>query len=332
MRFSLFGVIFSAIFSFAIPLYLKKKGETLLFSHIPQKVPSPHSPPFPLPKWLNAIAVAFLLLAMSDPHGTQTLSVAPQEPMEGVALFLALDHSGSMQYEISPGVDRLEALKEVSIAFIEKRKSDLVGALQFARGAQVLSPLTFDHEGIILKIQALEVVKDPEQEGTAIGYALYKAAAMLSQTATYSKEKGFPIKSKAIILVTDGLEKPSPLDQGKKLPNLGILQASQFAKSQGIRVYLVNVDPNFATNAQALNRKQMEEAVELTGGKLFVVGPRSGLEQIFSQIDSLEKSPLLSLTAVQKRTFSLYPYLIGIALVLFAVSLVLKRTLYWGVP
>ena len=334
MGFSLVGLLFAAGSILAAILILRnKKSPSLLFSvPIPSSLPKGRAPLAFLPQGLVFAALIFLALAMADPHLQEPLVVSPDVPQEGVALFLALDHSGSMQQLAGLGKTRLETLKEVAIEFVRNRPNDLIGALAFARGAEVLSPLTLDHEELLDKIRTLAPVKDPKEDGTAIGYALYKSASMLALTAEYASARGKPLKSKAVILVTDGIQDPNPLDQGRRLRNMGVMEAARFAAREGVRLYLIDVEPKVALQVFEKQRREMQEAAALAKGKLYIVGQGKDLSQILAEIDALEKSPLVSMRQFEKRVFSFYPYLIGAALFSLLFAAGLKAFFIRGVP
>lgn len=319
-------------------------------------------------KWLGLFA---FLIAFIDPHffinkHFDNLEEQPSpytpSPVEGIAIYLLLDQSGSMAEEVpiysNTGprrrMSKIALLKQVTQQFIAGdpalgltgRPNDLIGLISFARGAEVMSPLTLDHQMILDQLSRFQAVGSRDQDGTAIGYAIYKAASLIAATRHYSQEiidKGEPaytIKNSVIILVTDGLQDPNPLDQGKRLRNIDIPDAAAYAKQQGIRLYIVNVEPKITTEEFAPNRRQMQRAAESTGGKLFVVNNANHLEDIYQEIDRLEKSALpLPLQDFNKEDrpdlyyrFSLYPLLIAFGLIFLLCGLLLESTLFRRVP
>ena len=300
-------------------------------------------------------ALFFFLLAFLDPRFLlmkDKPSEAPQGthlPTEGIAIYFVLDRSGSMVEEVPvlrKKERKIDLLKQVTTQFIQGdpkqgllgRPNDMIGLIAFARGAQVLAPLTLDHQAILNQLTKFNVVGNREQDGTAIGHALFKAANLISATKYYAQEisgKGepaFTIKSYVIILVTDGLQDPNPLDKGKRLRNIDIPEAAAFIKEQGIRLYAVVIEPKLSTEEFAPYRRLMDRVTKLTGGKFYMMDGTSSLKKIYHEIDQLEKSVLPQQPEVQEiekdkrpdlyERLSLSPYFLGIALLcLFAAFL-----------
>lgn len=319
-------------------------------------------------KWLGLFA---FVTAFIDPHVfIDKNSDNPEErlnpylpPTEGIAIYLLLDQSGSMSEEVSiysssgprRRMTKIALLKQVTKQFVSGdpalglagRPNDMIGLISFARGAEVMSPLTLDHQAIMDQLSHFQAVGNRDQDGTAIGYAIFKAANLIAATRHYSQEladKGEPaytIKNSVIILITDGLQDPNPLDQGKRMRNIDIPDAAAYAKQQGVRLYIVNVEPKITTEEFTPNRRQMQRSAELTGGKLLVVNNTTNLEDIYQEIDRLEKSalpiPLQQNLNKNDRPdmyyrLSLYPYLIAFGLLSLLCGLMLESTLFRRIP
>lgn len=310
------------------------------------------------PGWLLWLTLLLFSLALADPRlfiplkpGTAPPSAEP--PVEGIAIYLVLDQSGSMVEKVAASgagrrmISKIQLVKEVTAEFIQGdpklglpgRPNDLIGLIFFARGAHVEAPLTLEHAALLQQLSRFEHIKDPQQDGTAIGYAIYKAANLIAATRHYAQEliqKGEPaytIKSSAIILLTDGLQEPSPLDKGKRLRNMDIPDAAAYVKSQKIHLYVINVEPKLATEEFAPYRHIMQRATESTGGKFYMLNGSNTLEEIYQQIDSLEKSAIpvqeidKSLRPDLYRRVPLYPYLLAAALAAFFSAFMLET--FW---
>lgn len=322
-----------------------------------------------LPRFLSWLAVIALAIAFTDPHLFVKRKITPQQkqerppPTEGIAIYLLLDQSGSMGEVVSvystDGMRRkmtkIELLRQVTKEFIsgnpalglKGRPDDMIGLIAFARGADVLSPLTLDHEAIVHQLSKFNVVQQNDRDGTAIGYAIFKAANLIAATRHFTQElieKGQPaytIKSSVIILITDGMQDPNPLDRGNRLRFMDIPDAAAYVKEQGVHLYIINVEPKMATEEFAPQRHQMERAAALTGGKFFLMTNTTNLEQIYSQIDKLEKSQLPEgpEAVIDKserpdlyRRISFYPYLIAFGLACLFSAFALDTTILRRVP
>jgi Ca-activated chloride channel homolog len=320
-----------------------------------------------LPRLLNILAFLLFLVAFVDPHffipKKPTLTPGSENknamPTEGIAIYLLLDQSGSMAEQVTATINgnrvnitKEDLLRQVTKDFItgnpatglEGRPNDLIGLVTFARVPQVQVPLTLDHKEILKELATVQVVKKNDQDGTAMGYAIFKTANMIAATKHYAAElaqKGKPaydIKSSIIILVTDGLQDPSILDKDSKLRNMGLEEAAAYAKANGIRLYLINIDPNTYSEELAPQRHQMEKITQLTGGRLFIVNDPGDLSQIYATIDSLEKSvlPQEGLSKEKQPNFyrriSLYPYLIALGMLCMLTSILLQTLWLRKVP
>ncbi len=331
-----------------------------------------------LPHLLKLIALAALLIAFLDPrmsvkhqrtgHENQ---LPPQENLatEGIAIYLVLDRSGSMEEEVTSRLpngqlvrmSKINLLKKFTKAFVNGdpdyglagRPNDLIGLVEFARTANVFVPLTLDRKILLEKLNAFHVIGDPSQDGTAIGYAILKTANLIEATQNYARDllgKGKPayeIKSSAIILVTDGLQDPNPADKESRWRNIDPREVALSIKDKGIHLYIVNVEPSLGNQKYAANRRQLQKAAETTGGKFFIVDSTTDLSDIYAAIDKLEKSPVpfdeemvnSIRDSIPKEklpgiydTFFLAPYMIGLALMCLFLGVLFESTLLRKVP
>lgn len=312
----------------------------------------------PWPTRLFYLSLAAFLTAFIDPHWMiprHPDQLPPGSSLEGIAIYLVLDQSGSMQDKAAgTGLPKIELLKQMTRAFVQGdpqeglrgRSQDLIGVVAFARSAQVLVPLTSDHRAVVEALAHLQANTDPEQDGTSIGYAIYKTANLIVATRHYASDlagegkPAYDIKSTVMILVTDGLQDPSLKDQGKRLRTMDIPEAAAFAKEHGIRLYIVNVEPAISQEQFSANRNQMERASESTGGRFFLMGGGTTLAAIYKQIDSLEKSHLPGqIGQVKKENLpsfykkeTISPYLIALGLASLFVGIFIQAILLKRVP
>ena len=322
------------------------------------------------PKILLSIGLFLLSLAFIDPHiilmdssskdkfkKTNNESQNIEASTEGLAIYLTLDRSGSMREKIyytsengsKQPIEKMEALKQTAYQFIKSRNSDLIGLIAFARKAEVISPLTFDHEALIEKLEKLESVKNVKDDGTAIGYAIFKTAHLIVATKQFAENKLLPeerasydIKNNIIILVTDGLQNPHPEDSGHTLRAIELEKAAEYAAENNIKLYIINIEPAIRHPRYINQRQELEKVSRVTGGKLYIANDPNNLQDIYLEIDKLEKNKLsLSLDIISKDSDktsdyyprkSLYPILLLSALVVWITAelfekLYLRRTL-----
>ncbi|MFA6915617.1 MAG: VWA domain-containing protein [Parachlamydiales bacterium] len=330
---------------------------------------------FYLTPFLFGGAFLCMLVALADPYYSKEVSfnkASPLQeqgkppPVEGIAIYLVLDQSGSMEGEVLNKGDngkryqttKLKLLKGITEKFIlgddalnmQGRPNDLMGIVGFSRGAQVISPLTLDHKELVKRLKKFDIMRANDQDGTSIGYAIYKTANLILATRHFAEEliaegkPAYTIQSYAIILVTDGVQENNPLDKGKKWRNIPIEEAAKYAADNKIRLYIINVEPEFASPKYALLRKHLEQDTALTGGQFFLAGDSRTLGEIYKEIEELEKSALPSsqlsylqdspVEKVQKRLQAAYfaPWLMAVAALLFLSALAVETLVFRRVP
>lgn len=281
-------------------------------------------------------------------------------PVEGIAIYFVLDQSGSMKEEVPVTIagraqflSKIDLLKQVTSRFIKGdpqfnlkgRPNDLIGLIFFARGAHVLAPLTLDHEAVLKSLDQFNPVQDRDQDGTSIGYAIFKTVNLIAATRHYAQElvekgeQAYEIKTSVIILVTDGLQDPNPLDKGKRLRNMDVPEAAAYAKKADVRLYIVNVEPKLSTEEFAPYQHIMQRAAESTQGKFYMVDSTTNLEQIYRDIDQLEKSVIGTQEEIDKdqrpdlyKRIVFYPYLIAVGLCCLFIYVMLETIFVRRIP
>ncbi len=239
---------------------------------------------------LRIVVVALLMIAMARP---QTGRTQTQVRTEGIDIVLALDTSGSMQAldldadrSIEDRRNRLDVTKAVVEEFIEKRKNDQIGLVVFGSEAFTQCPLTLDHGIVSTFVERIEL--GMAGDGTAIGSALGTAVKRLKDSEA---------KSKVIILLTDGRSNAGTLSPGK---------AAEIASTFGIKVYTIGagtrgqapfiVDSIFGKRVVfqdvEIDEKTLLEIAQRTGGKYFRAEDIEALEEIYAEIDELEKTEI----------------------------------------
>jgi Ca-activated chloride channel family protein len=264
---------------------------------------------------LRTLVVCLLVVVLARP---QSSSSWQDVTTEGIDIVMALDISGSMLAEdFKP--NRLEAAKKVAKTFITNRPNDRLGLVVFAGESFTQCPLTTDHS-VILNLFA-DVKSGMLTDGTAIGMGLGTSVKRLKDSEAISK---------VVILLTDGDNNSGSIAPGT---------AAEIAKEFGVRVYTIGVgtrgtapfpvvDPFGRTRYQDMEVKINEELLtriaEMTGGKYFRATDNASLENVYREIDELERSKI-DVTEYRKRKEEFLPFAIA-ALLLLACEVILKQT------
>ena len=293
-----------------------------------------------IPRGLYLLANVFLLLAFLDPHtfkAKKQEAERRQDPTEGRVIFLALDQSGSMTEPAERNLSKIELMRAVMENFVKERPNDLLGLVSFARVVRILAPPTLDHDAILKEIASLATVSEKDQDGTAIGYAIFKTANLIAslkeQANLLGKEAPYHIQGAVVVLVTDGLQDPNPLDKDNPYRSMELEQAANYAKSKGVTLYIINIAPELGSAKYLPNLKQMRQIAEMTHGKFYHASSASDVPQFVADINDIETSQIYetpdasALPTVFKR-HSYYLELLFVAFFLLLTGALLDETLF----
>jgi Ca-activated chloride channel family protein len=302
-----------------------------------------------LPALLRAVAIALLAFAIARP---QTVTGTTQTSTEGIAIELVVDRSGSMNETMPTRTGKarkMDVVKEVVGRFVEGdtdlgfegREGDLVGLVGFARYADTFCPLVRSHEPLIQIAKEIDTVQVRAEDGTAIGEAIALGAARLKNSEdAVNAEKGsadedtsFTIKSKALVLITDGVNNAGDIDP---------VAAAQKAKEWGIKIYAIGIggDESVTMNTPFGMRRMpfgssfddtaLRRVAEITGGKYYLADSARSLVDIVRDIDALERSAIKSVeyTNAEERFM---PFAM-IALVALGIELILANLVFRSLP
>lgn len=233
-----------------------------------------------IPFVLRVLAFATLVVAVMRPQKADDYS---SSTAEGIDIVMALDISGSMlARDFKP--DRFGAAKDISSRFILGRPYDRVGLVVFAGEAFTQSPLTTDHNSLVSMLANVQM--GLIDDGTAIGNGLGVAVNRLRDSQS---------PSKVIVLLTDGVNNSGQVDPES---------AADLAKEYGIRVYTVGVGTEGVAPFPAvdmwgdvvlqyakveIDEKLLQSIADKSGGKYFRATDNAKLEQIYAEINRLEK-------------------------------------------
>jgi Ca-activated chloride channel homolog len=307
---------------------------------------------------IRLVCIAFLIIALARPRKGIVLS---EISTEGVAIEVVADRSGSMQEEMDyygQKINRFEVVKRVFADFIggdkkglAGRTGDLIGLITFARYADTTCPMVLSHNVLLEFLKQTNIVNLRSEDGTAIGDAIALAAARLhtaeqeildrkkrlvqsGEVAAGGAEGGFKIKSKIIILLTDGIN-----NTGQYEP----LVAAELAKQWNIKIYAIGIGSGQAyttlqtplgtykmPTVQTLDEGLLKKIAETTGGFYGRADDATALHDIVKKIDELEK------TQVKSFQYTQYAELFGpwtmAALVLLIVEILANCTIFRKIP
>ena len=266
---------------------------------------------------LEIVAISLFIIALARP---QSSSKSQKVNVEGIDIVLAMDISSSMlACDLKP--DRLEASKIVASDFVEGRPGDRMGLIVFSGETFTQVPLTTDHA------MMLNMLKDMKcgmlEDGTAIGDGLASAVSRLKDSEAISK---------VVILLTDGDNNAGSIDPST---------AAEMAKLFGIRVYTIGAGTRgmapYPVQTQFggvryqqvevnINEPLLQEIADVTGGKYFRAESKEKLQQIYDEIDKMERSKI-EMTEFKRLHEEFYPFvMLGLASLILAF--ILKNTIF----
>ena len=278
----------------------------------------------PLQLLLRLAVFVLLVLVLARP---QTQNSLKNETMEGIDIMLAMDVSTSMLAEdLKP--NRIEAAKKVAADFIIGRPNDNIGLTIFAGEAFTQCPMTTDHASLLNLLHNVrtDIAQRLIEDGTAIGMGLANAVSRLKESKA---------KSKVVILLTDG---------SNNRGDLSPMTAAEIAKSFGIRVYTIGVGTNkmapypmpvaggiqYVNMPVEIDTKMLSDIAAATDGDFYRATNNKELQQIYKEIDKLEKSKL-NVKKYSKRYEAYQPYAIA-AVILLLLEILLRITVFRRLP
>jgi len=275
-----------------------------------------------VPFYIRVIIASLLILALARPQKILRETIPPTE---GIDIMLLMDTSTSMLALDFEPKNRLDAAKEAAAEFVSKRHYDRIGITVFGGIAVISCPLTLDKETLLEYLSYLYPGMTMS-EGTAIGDAIATAVNHLKEGKA---------KSKIIILLTDGRS------------NAGIIgdpaAAAKIAKEFGIKIYTIGEakkgrakvptgDPfnPYVYIEDDLNEPALMEIAKITGGKYYRATNILELQEIYKEIDSLEKTKF---DQIKRAEYSdLYEYLLIPAFLLLAILIIIEKSIFLTVP
>ena len=287
------------------------------------KTKSVKSKLYPLLNTLRIISIALVIIALSRPQEISNSSRT--KTSSGIDIVIAVDISSSMlAQDLKP--NRLEALKSVASEFINDRINDRIGLVIYAGESYTKTPVTSDKDVVINSLTEISfdgIIDD----GTAIGMGL---------ATSVNRLKDSKAKSKVIILLTDGVNNSGFIDPST---------AADLASTYGIKTYTIGLGTNgnarapvalnpngsfrFGITKVEIDEDLLNEVADKTGGKYFRATDNRKLEEIYEEINKLEKTEVeeIKYSDIDEkyRPFAL------LAFVLISLELFLKYVIFRSV-
>ncbi|MBO6587870.1 MAG: VWA domain-containing protein [Muricauda sp.] len=234
---------------------------------------------------LRLLALAAIITALARPQ-TEDISTRTKTT-KGIDIVMSIDVSSSMlARDLKP--NRLSALKEVAAKFIEGRPNDRIGLVAYAAESYTKTPITSDKAIVLNALN--EITYGVLEDGTAIGMGLATSVNRLKESKAISK---------VIILLTDGVN------------NSGFIEprtAADLAVGFGIKTYTIGLGTNgnalspiaynpdgsyrYGMRQVEIDEELLKEIAEVTGGKYFRATDNESLEEIYDEINKLEKTEI----------------------------------------
>lgn len=280
---------------------------------------------------LRALALTFLVVALARPRLGSEIR---ETTSSGIDIVLDVDLSGSMlalDLELDgQRATRLEVVKSVLKDFIDRRTSDRIGIVAFARQPYLVSPATLHHDWLQQNLARLQVGTVP-MEGTSIGPPIGMATNRLRDLEDS--------KSRIIILLTDGEDQPPP--------PIEPMVFARAAKAFGIKVYTIAVGtggrvptyypdgqggiarfagrPHIGYEVYPVDEEVLKAIATETGAQFYRARDTDELRNIYDQIDQLEKTEVKLQYRTEYEDIFYWPLAIGIAVLLLEQLLAATR-------
>lgn len=234
---------------------------------------------------IRLLSLAAIITALARPQ-IEDISTRTKTT-KGIDIVMAIDVSSSMlARDLKP--NRLSALKEVAGDFIKQRPNDRIGLVGYAGESYTKTPITSDKAIVLAALK--EITFGELEDGTAIGMGLATSVNRLKESKAISK---------VIILLTDGVNN-SGFIEPKTAANLAI----EF----GIKTYTIGLGTNgnaltpvtynrdgsfrYGMRQVEIDEELLKEIASLTGGKYFRATNNEKLEEIYDEINKLEKTEI----------------------------------------
>jgi len=269
----------------------KKKSQSIYFSNIKMLKSATKQQGY-LIKVIKFTLFLFMIITLSNPVKKGDIIINHNK---GYEISLILDASGSMAEN-----EKFKTTKKILTNFIKKRKNDRIALSIFADFAYVAVPLTYDKDSLLQLLKYIKVGVAGQRQ-TALYEALYLSSDLFKTSNA---------KVKIAILLTDGIDNTNtiPLDV-----------AIAKAKKYGIKVYTIGIGKQ-----GDYNPKVLQKIAKQTNGIFYEANSVKKIQDIYKQIDLLEKSKIKTQKFVKKDYYYQYPLDVAIGLLFIYILLVRK--------
>ena len=275
---------------------------------------------YPIINVFRIITLLLVIVALARPQ--EISNSTRTKTSSGIDIVIAVDISSSMlAQDLKP--NRLEALKTVASQFINDRTNDRIGLVIYAGESYTKTPVTSDKDVVIKSLSDITfdgVIED----GTAIGMGLATSVNRLKESKA---------KSKVIILLTDGVNNSGFIDPST---------AAELAANFEIKTYTIGLGTNgnarapvalnpngsfrFGMTKVEIDEELLKNVANKTGGLYFRATDNKKLEEIYNEINKLEKTEVEEIKYSDSK--EKYRLLIIAAIGLIFVELILKYTVF----
>ncbi len=275
---------------------------------------------YPLINIFRIITLLLVIVALARPQ--EISNSTRTKTSSGIDIVIAVDISSSMlAQDLKP--NRLEALKTVASQFINDRINDRIGLVIYAGESYTKTPVTSDKDVVIKSLSDITfdgIIED----GTAIGMGLATSVNRLKESKA---------KSKVIILLTDGVNNSGFIDPST---------AADLAANFEIKTYTIGLGTNgnarapvalnpngsfrFGMTKVEIDEELLKNVANKTGGLYFRATDNKKLEEIYNEINKLEKTELEEIKYSDSE--EKYRLLIVAAIGLIFVELILKYIVF----
>ena len=271
---------------------------------------------------LQMLALACLIVILCRPQSSSSWT---NTDVEGTDIVLSLDISTSMlAKDFKP--NRLDAAKDVAVKFVQDRTSDNIGLVIFAAEAFTQVPMTNDIPTLVNYLRNVEI--GMLDDGTAVGDGIATAI---------NRIKDGKAKSKSIILLTDGTNNTGMIEP---------ITAAKIAAKYGIKIYTIGVGTmgealypvgiglggqvEYSMQKVQIDEKSLQQIADITDGKYFRATSKNVLNDVFSEIDKLEKTRM-EIQRHNQMTDNYQPWALAL-LLLLVMAAIIRYTILRTIP